>query len=107
VLTYIADNLAADLSVPALARLAAMSPRTFARTFRAECGITPAAFVTAARVEAARQLLETTDLGTAQIARTCGFGTVETMHRAFRRTVHTTPGQYRRHFAAVREPLPA
>jgi transcriptional regulator GlxA family with amidase domain len=107
VLTHIAENLAADLSVPALARLAAMSPRTFARTFRAECGITPAAFVTAARVEAARQLLETTDLGTTQIARTCGFGTVETMHRAFRRTVHTTPGQYRRHFAVVREPLPA
>jgi AraC-like DNA-binding protein len=35
------------------------------------------------------------------VARACGFGTVETMHRAFRRTVHTTPGQYRRHFAAI------
>jgi transcriptional regulator GlxA family with amidase domain len=107
VLAHIADNLAADLSVPALARRAAMSPRTFARTFRAEAGTTPAAFVTAARVEAARRLLETSGIGTAQIARTCGFGTVETMHRAFRRTVHTTPGQYRRHFAAVREPVPA
>jgi transcriptional regulator GlxA family with amidase domain len=53
------------------------------------------------RVEAARRLLETTTDGTAEVARTCGFGTVETMHRAFRRTVHTTPGQYRRHFAAT------
>jgi AraC-like DNA-binding protein len=33
------------------------------------------------------------------IARACGFGTVETMHRAFRRVVRTTPGQYRRLFA--------
>jgi len=100
-LAHIADHLDADLSVPALARHAAMSPRTFARTFRAEVGTTPAAYVQAVRVEAARRLLETTTDGTAEVARTCGFGTVETMHRAFRRTVHTTPGQYRRHFAAT------
>jgi transcriptional regulator GlxA family with amidase domain len=100
-LAHIADHLDADLSVPALARHAAMSPRTFARVFRAEVGTTPAAYVQAVRVEAARRLLETTTDGTAEVARACGFGTVETMHRAFRRTVHTTPGQYRRHFAAT------
>jgi len=50
-------------------------------------------------VEAARRLLESTDRSTAEVARAVGFGTVETMHRAFRRTVRTTPGQYRRHFA--------
>jgi transcriptional regulator GlxA family with amidase domain len=99
VLAHVADHLDDDLSVPALARRAAMSPRTFARTFAAEVGITPAAYVQATRVEAARRLLESSGAGTAEVARTCGFGTVETMHRAFRRTVHTTPGQYRRHFA--------
>lgn len=107
VLAHIADNLDADLSVPTLARRAAMSARTFARTFRAQVGTTPAAFVQASRVEAARRLLETTDQGTAEIARSCGFGTVETMHRAFRRAVHTTPGQYRRHFAVATTSLPA
>jgi transcriptional regulator GlxA family with amidase domain len=100
VLAYVGQHLDGDLSVGALARLAAMSPRTFARTFRSEVGITPASFVQASRVEAARRLLETTGRSTADIARACGFGTVETMHRAFRRTVHTTPGSYRRHFAA-------
>ena len=100
-LAYVADHLDADLSVPALARHAAMSPRTFARAFRAEVGTTPAAYVQAVRVEAARRLLETTTDSTAEVARTCGFGTVETMHRAFQRTVRTTPGQYRRHFAAT------
>lgn len=107
VLAHIADNLDGDLSVPTLARLAAMSPRTFARTFRAETGTTPAAYVQAARVDAARRLLEVTSLGTTEIARSCGFGTPETMHRAFRRTVHTTPGRYRRHFTVARQPLPA
>ena len=99
VLAHVAEHLDDDLSVPALARTAAMAPRTFARAFAAEVGTTPAAFVQAARVEAARRLLESTDRSTAEVARACGFGTVETMHRAFRRTVHTTPGQYRRHFA--------
>jgi transcriptional regulator GlxA family with amidase domain len=107
VLAFVAEHLGADLSVPALAARAAMSPRTFARAFRAEVGTTPAAFVQASRVEAARRLLETTSLGTTEIARTCGFGTVETMHRAFRRTVHTTPGQYRRHFSVAGDPLSA
>ena len=99
VLAHVAQHLDDDLSVPALAARAAMSPRTFARAFRAEVGTTPAAFVQASRVEAARRLLETTSRSTAEIARACGFRTVETMHRAFRRTVHTTPGSYRRHFA--------
>jgi AraC-like DNA-binding protein len=37
----------------------------------------------------------------ADIALACGFGRVETMHRAFRRALHVTPGSYRRHFRAV------
>ena len=107
VLAFVAEHLDADLSVPALAARAAMSPRTFARAFRAEVGTTPAAFVQASRVEAARRLLETSALGTSEIARACGFGTVETMHRAFRRTVHTTPGQYRQAFSSTRDPISA
>ncbi len=103
VLAHIAEHLDDDLSVPALARRATMSPRTFARTFRAEVGTTPAAFVRASRVEAARRLLEGSDAGMADVARRCGFGTVETMHRAFRRTVNTTPGAYRRHFSPPTE----
>jgi len=98
-LAFVAEHPEADLSVPALARRAAMSVRTFARAFRHEVGTTPAVFVQRSRVEAARRLLETTDRTVDDIARACGFGTVETMHRAFQRTVRTTPGQYRRLFA--------
>jgi transcriptional regulator GlxA family with amidase domain len=82
-----------------LARRAAMSVRTFARSFSHELGTTPAAFVQRSRVEAARRLLESTDGAVDDIARAGGFGTVETMHRAFRRAVRTTPAQYRRPFA--------
>jgi len=99
---WIADHLADDLSVAALAGRAGMSSRNFARTFRREAKVTPAAYVEAVRVEGARRLLETTGRGIADIARACGFGTVETMHRTFKRTVRVTPGEYRRHFSPPR-----
>jgi len=95
---WIPDHLTEDLGVPALAGRAAMSERNFARVFRAELGVTPAAYVEAVRTEAARRLLETTDVPVGAVARSCGFGTVETMHRSFQRGLGVTPGEYRRHF---------
>lgn len=93
---WMGTHLDADLSVAALARRAHVSPRTLARAFAAELGTTPGAYVESLRLDAARQLLETTDRSVDGVARACGFGTVETMHRAFRRRLGTTPGQYRR-----------
>jgi transcriptional regulator GlxA family with amidase domain len=69
--------------------------------FKSEVGITPADHVEAARLEAACGLLETTLSSIEQVARICGFGTPETMNRAFRRRLNTTPGDHRRHFGAV------
>src|SRR5690606_14739084 len=96
---WLPDHLAEDLSVDRLAERAAMSPRTFARAFRAETGITPAAHVEALRVEAARRLLETSDLTVAEVARRVGMSRAETLHRAFVRRTGTTPAAYREHFA--------
>jgi len=91
-------------SVDTLATRACMSPRNFARVFRRETGLTPAAWVETARVESARQLLEASGLGTETIAADCGFGTVETMRRAFRRRLGVSPGEYRDRFnAGVRD----
>jgi transcriptional regulator GlxA family with amidase domain len=98
---FIADHLDEDLGVAALAERCSMSPRHFARMFRAEFGITPAAYVEAVRLEAVRRLLETTSFGVDEIARACGFGTVATLHRSFRRVLAVTPGQYRQHFASA------
>ncbi len=95
---WLSDHLDEDLSVDALAARAAMSPRNFARCFRNETGTTPAAYVEQVRVEAARRLLQTTDLTVAAIARHVGIRHAETLHRAFRRRVGTTPELYRRLF---------
>jgi transcriptional regulator GlxA family with amidase domain len=96
--TWLPDHLEEDLSVPALARRACMSERNFARAFRDETGMTPAAYVETARVERARIALETGDLPVEAVARQAGFGTVETMRRAFRRRVGVSPAGYRSRF---------
>jgi transcriptional regulator GlxA family with amidase domain len=97
--TWILENLEQPLSVEELARRAKMSPRTFARTFRAETGTTPAQYVTRARLESARRWLETTAEPIAVIAERCGFARFETFDRAFVRAFGATPREYRRRFA--------
>ena len=95
---WIPDHLDENLSVPALARRTRMSDRNFARAFRRETGMTPGAYVEAARVERARIALETGDLPVEAVAELSGFGTVETMRRAFRRRVGVSPAGYRTRF---------
>ncbi|MBT2481779.1 GlxA family transcriptional regulator [Streptomyces sp. ISL-94] len=95
---WIAEHLDEDLSAPALAARMCLSERHFARVFTQETGTSPAAYVEAARIEAARRLLETTDARLDQIAAAAGLGSAETLHRAFRRQLATTPAAYRRRF---------
>lgn len=101
---YVLDHPDADLSVPALARRVAMSPRNFARVFAREIGATPARFVASARIETARRLLEETPHGLAAIGARSGLGTPESLRRAFLHALGVTPGQYRERFT---RPQPA
>jgi transcriptional regulator GlxA family with amidase domain len=99
-LSWMASNLAADLSVAALAERVGWSERHFARRFHAETERTPARHVEDLRLDAARELLSCSDLGVEVVAARCGFGSREVMHRAFQRRLGTTPTQYRRSFAS-------
>lgn len=95
---WIHEHPDADLSVEALARRTAMSPRHFARVFAREFGVTPARYVERARVEAARRLLEASDGSLDEVADACGFGSAETLRRAFQRQLRVSPSSYRRTF---------
>ncbi len=96
---WIVEHPRGELSVEALARRAAMSPRNFARLFTREVGMTPARFVATVRVETARRLLEETTQPIEAICAASGLANLETMRRAFLRWVGVTPGQYRQRFA--------
>jgi transcriptional regulator GlxA family with amidase domain len=95
---WMADHPDDDLSVEALARRVAMSPRHFARVFKQGTGMTPARAALAACVEAARRRLEDGDDGVEGVASACGFGSAEVMRRAFLRTLRGGPAVYRRRF---------
>jgi transcriptional regulator GlxA family with amidase domain len=104
---FAAEHLHENLSVEALAERAHMSPRHFARSFRAQTGVTPARYVENLRLEAARRMLEDTDLAVSAVAGDCGFGTAETMRRAFLRTLGVGPADYRRRFHTTTTVVPA
>lgn len=95
---WIVENLRGDLSLERLAGQANMSLRSFARHYRQATGRTPARAVEEIRIETARRLLEQ-GLSVAQAGRRCGFGSEETLRRAFLRRLGTSPQAYRERFA--------
>ncbi|MFD4257871.1 GlxA family transcriptional regulator [Streptomyces sp. NPDC058534] len=99
----ITEHPGADRGVESLAARAGLSPRHFARAFRAETGTTPGRYVDRIRLEHARRLLEDTGDGVEQVSRASGYGTPEAMRRAFVKALGTSPVEYRRRF----RPAPA
>ncbi|MFL5898135.1 MAG: GlxA family transcriptional regulator [Solirubrobacterales bacterium] len=95
---WAAERLAEPLDVAAMARHAGVSPRTFARRFRAETGTTPLQWLLAQRMLEARRLLEATDLPVEAVAWRVGFATAASLRDHFRRATATTPSAYRRSF---------
>jgi transcriptional regulator GlxA family with amidase domain len=97
-MAWLQEHLAESITVEDLARRSAMSPRTFARRFRATAGTTPMQWVLRQRVLLAQRLLETTDEPVDRIAELAGFGSPAGLRQHFNRMVRTSPTAYRRAF---------
>jgi transcriptional regulator GlxA family with amidase domain len=102
VLEWALRHLAKPLSVEDLARRAAMSPRTLARRFRDQTGMTPHQWLTHQRLFAAQKRLETTEENIDQIAESVEMHTVGPLRQHFSRSLGTTPTGYRRRFHCCR-----
>ncbi|MEV5559970.1 helix-turn-helix domain-containing protein [Nonomuraea wenchangensis] len=94
-------HLDRPLDLNALAGHARMSVRTFTRRFREETGVSPARWLAAQRVQEARHLLETTDLGVEEVARRAGFGTAVSLRQHLHAAVGVAPLAYRHTFRRV------
>jgi AraC family transcriptional regulator, transcriptional activator FtrA len=98
-LQWAQTHLYESLTVEALARKAAMSPRTFARRFVAETGTTPHGWLIHQRVLMAQRRLESTNDSIDEIAHQVGLGTAATLRFHFRNHLKTTPTAYRKRFS--------
>jgi transcriptional regulator GlxA family with amidase domain len=97
---WMLGHLADDLGIDALANRAHLSRRTLIRRFRDETGTSPMAWLADARVDRARELLETTSLPVEQIGRLTGLGAPSSVRAAFHRHLGTSPREYRELFSS-------
>lgn len=97
---WIVEHPAEDHAVERLAERVSMSPRNFSRVFAKQVGLSPGRFVERVRVEAARRQLEDSPGSVDVIATDVGFGTAETMRRAFLRQIGVGPAAYRERFTS-------
>lgn len=82
-----------------LAAQFAVSERTLIRRFKQATGDTPTAYLQQVRVEAAKRMLESTELSTEAVTERVGYADLSSFRRLFKRITSLSPGEYRRRFA--------
>ncbi|MGW1297217.1 GlxA family transcriptional regulator [Streptomyces sp. NPDC002533] len=98
--TWALENLERPLSLAELAAHAGTSPRTFARHFQGETGMSPGRWLIQQRVRRACHLLETTDLPVDRIAGEVGFATGASLRQHLQAVIGVSPKAYRNTFRA-------
>jgi AraC family transcriptional activator FtrA len=98
-LEWATSRLDTRLTLGRLAGHAGLSSRTLARRFTEQLGTSPGQWLLGRRLDAARVLLERTDLPVEAIATRVGLASAVNLRRRFRAHLGTTPGAYRRTFS--------
>lgn len=95
---WMLEHLKEDLTVERLADRIGMSARHFARVCLRETKMNPGQFVDRMRVEAARQMIDSSSMGLKEIADACGFRSADAMRRTFLRVIGISAGEYTERF---------
>ena len=95
--SYIAAHFQEPIGVNDIARAAGLNPAYAMRLFRKLWGTTMGSFLLQHRLWHAQRLLLTTPMKIFEVAEKSGFGSAAQFHELFRRNVHQTPSNYRRH----------
>jgi transcriptional regulator GlxA family with amidase domain len=91
---WMLEHLRDHLTVDSLAERMGVSPRHFTRVCLRETRMNPGQFVDRMRVEAAQQMIDSSNMGLKEIADATGFSTADAMRRTFSRILGITPAEY-------------
>ena len=97
----IEEQYGRSITVKKMATVATLGERTFLRRFQAATGIPPGQYVQQVRIEAARKLLETTDLPIENIAESIGYIDYSAFRKLFKKIMGCTPSSYRQRFGTI------
>lgn len=101
---HIESNLTDKLNVDELAQLANMTPRTFIRKFKKSTGSTPYEYLQRIKMEKAKKLLETKDIGIEQVTYEVGYSDFASFRKVFKKNVGLNPSEYKRLYGKMNKP---
>lgn len=94
-LIYINDNLSGEITLPALAARACLSPNYFVRKFKSRFGVSPLKYVSIARMECAKRLLSNDVLSVAEVMTRVGFCDSAHFSKVFKSATGYSPRAFR------------
>lgn len=97
-MTWARQRLDVPMDLDHWAAAVTLSRRTFTRRFRDRTGDSPGRWLLRQRLDHARGLLETTELGIEAVAERSGFGSAVSLRRHFRAELGTSPRLHREQF---------
>jgi transcriptional regulator GlxA family with amidase domain len=97
---WMQTHLQNSIDLGELAALFAISERTLIRRFKQATGETPTGYFQQVRVEAAKRMLESTELSTEAVTERVGYSDLSSFRRLFKKITHLSPGEYRKRFAS-------
>jgi transcriptional regulator GlxA family with amidase domain len=98
---WLDTNMTRDITISGVARAVSVSERTLVRRFTSAVGQSPLEYLQSIRLQAARALLETSDMNVQEIAHQIGYQDASSFGRLFRRGIGISPGAYRHRFQAL------
>jgi AraC family transcriptional activator FtrA len=97
-LDWVSGRLDQPITIDDMADHIHVSSRTLARRFAEQLGTSPGQWLLLQRINAARTMLEESDLPIDAIASRVGLASANNLRRRFHAALHTTPAGYRRAF---------
>ena len=101
VIAYVEQNINATLDIKDLADTACMSEFHFIRIFSEFCGCTPYQFIIKKRIEKAIKLLRHNAFSVHEISQACGYDSVQTFRKCFKRETGYSPREFYKRLLAV------